>query len=259
MSPKAFVTLHDVAPAVLDGCTATLDTLRARGVDRVTLLVVPGSDWSATELAALRRLEADGYELAGHGWSHRAPDPGTLYHRVHAAVLSRDEAEHLSRSRAELQTLVARCHAWFGEAGLEPPSFYVPPAWALGQLSRADLDSLPFRYWETLTGVYDARRRRFRVLPLVGYLADTRARARALRATNAFNRGLARLLRRPLRISIHPPDLDLHLAADLLRLVEQDWRLVGAADIFADLPGPVAPQLDARRGGPIETASSGGS
>lgn len=233
MSPRAFVTLHDVAPGVLDSCLATLDALRDRGVVAVTLLVVPGLDWSDADLDVLRRLQRAGHPLAGHGWVHRAGDRRTLYHRLHGLVISRDEAEHLSRSTAELRALVSRCHAWFADVGLGSPDFYVPPAWAMGRLSRDDLDALPFRYYETQTGIYDSERRVFRRLPVVGYLADTRTRAVALRLSNAFNRAVARVLRRPLRVSIHPPDLDLHLADRLLALVERPWRLVDAQSAVA--------------------------
>ena len=233
MSRRALVTLHDVGPAAMQDCLDTLDTLRQRGVAPVTLLVVPGLDWTESDLDVLRRLERDGYPLAGHGWSHRAPSPASLWHRAHAAVISRDEAEHLSRPRAELRSLVARCSAWFDTVGLTTPDFYVPPAWAMGRLTRADLAELPFRYYETLTGLVDSAERRLRLLPLVGYLADTRARAVALRGSNALNRAIATLVRRPLRVSIHPPDLRLRVADDLLRLFDADWQYLTVPEAMA--------------------------
>lgn len=226
MSRRAFVTLHDVTPHTLDDCLETLRTLGSLGVDPVTLLVVPGTGWAEQGLDTLRQLAADGCRLAGHGWSHAAPPPATVYHRAHRLLISRDEAEHLSRSGPELRGLVARCARWFDHVGLGTPSLYVPPAWALGRLSRADLSALPFRYYETLTGIRDTETRRFRALPLVGYLADTRARVWALRGLNALNRAAAAALRRPLRVSVHPPDLRLHLADDLLRLLDRDWQYV---------------------------------
>ena len=225
MSRRAIVTLHDVAPGTLDACLEVLDVLDRGGVDPVTLLVVPGAGWSEDRLDTLRAL-ARRYPLAGHGWSHRAPPPATAYHRLHGALLSRDQGEHLSRGRTEVMGRVERCAHWFDQVGLGTPAFYVPPAWALGRLAPADLRTLPFRYWETLTGIRDARTGAFRVLPLVGYQADTRARAWALRGLNAFNRAVAAVTRRPLRVSIHPHDLRLRLADDLLRLLDRDWEYV---------------------------------
>ena len=223
MTRRAVVTLHDVAPPTLEVCLEVLDTLDRRGVHPITLLVVPGADWSGSRLDTLRTL-AERHPLAGHGWSHRSPPPTTAYHRVHGAVLSRDEGEHLSRDRTELLGRVQRCAHWFEQVGLGTPDTYVPPAWALGRLSRPDLRALPFRYWETLTGIRDARTDTFRVLPLVGYQADTRFRAWALRGLNTFNRVVAAGTRRPLRIAIHPHDLRLRLAGDLLRLLDGQWE-----------------------------------
>ncbi|MDX1674160.1 MAG: polysaccharide deacetylase family protein [Longimicrobiales bacterium] len=223
MTRRAIVTLHDVAPATLEACLEVLHVLDGKGVDPVTLLVVPGTGWSGSRLDVLRTL-AERHPLAGHGWSHRAPPPTTTYHRVHGAVLSRAEGEHLSRDRTELLGRVQRCAHWFEQVGLGTPDTYVPPAWALGRLTRSDLRALPFRYWETLTGIRDARTGTFRVLPLVGYQADTRLRAWGLRGLNAFNRAVAVGTRRPLRIAIHPQDLRLRLADELLRLLDGEWE-----------------------------------
>lgn len=226
MTRRAVVTLHDVTPATLDDCLAALALLRRRGVDPVTLLVVPGAGWSGPDLDTLRDLAAEGYPLAAHGWSHRAPIPGSTYHTLHSALISRDEAEHLSRSNAELKERVTRSARWFVRVGLDTPAFYVPPAWAMGRLSGSDLAVLPFRFYETLTGIRDIGTGRFRRLPLVGYLADTPVRVWALRVSNALNLIGAAILRRPLRVAIHPPDLQLPLADELLRLLDRGWRFL---------------------------------
>ncbi len=65
----------------------------------------------------------------------------SAYHRLHAALISRDVAEHLSRPAHELVALVHRCHGWFAAHGLPAPTLYVPPAWALG--GTRWLDALP--------------------------------------------------------------------------------------------------------------------
>lgn len=223
MSLRAVVSVHDVRPSTLPRVLSILDFLREKSVWPVTLLVVPGLEWNDRGLETLRRLAREGYDLAGHGWIHRAPEPASLHHRAHAALISRDQAEHLSRGRTELRELVARCHAWFGEVELPEPELYVPPAWALGRLGREELAELPFRWYEVLTGILDARTARLRVTPLVGFEADTGFRQRALRLTNALNLGLARMMSVPVRIAVHPPDLDLRLAGDLRRTLDRDW------------------------------------
>jgi predicted deacetylase len=97
---------------------------------------------------------------------------------------------------------------------LPAPSLYVPPAWAMGRISRAGLRKLPFRYYETISGVYDAQADRFIRLPLLGFEADTRIRATALKLSNVLNRRLANA-HRELRFAIHPTDFELYLARDL--------------------------------------------
>jgi predicted deacetylase len=231
--PPAHLSVHDVEPESLGRVERLVEVARTRNDGPVTLLVIAGRPWSDDEIRRLRRLVDDGCELAGHGVEHRAPSPATLAHRIHARVISRDQAEHLSRPRADLVERVERTWAWFREAGLPRPELYVPPAWALGRLTGADLKRLPYRWYETLGGFLDARTGRRRLLPLVGFEADTPGRRRALRLTNRANLALARRLGRPCRISLHPEDLELLLAADVHALLERPWRLLGTADAIA--------------------------
>lgn len=203
-------------PETLDRVRALLAELAARKLLPTTLLVVPGRDWDDAAIEQLRTWEAEGHALAGHGWSHRAVAERTLWHRLHAAVLSRDCGEHLSRPRGELVALMVRNHRWFAEHGLRHPRLYVPPAWALGALRPADLADTPFALVESLGGIRVTATRRFLPSPVVGFEADTAARAAALRALNAAAR--ARATRAGLmRVALHPQDLELRLADDLRR------------------------------------------
>lgn len=220
-------------PETWDHVRQVIDLLEALDAAPVTLLVVPGSGWDAAGVDALGELQARGYVLAGHGWRHQCGPKTTLYHRIHGAVLSRNVAEHLSRPAAGIVEMMSACHAWFAEHGLEPPTLYVPPAWAMGPVPRSELDALPFRYYETLTGVYDSEIGRFIPLPLTGYEADTHFRAWVLRGVNGLNRMLAQATGWPLRISIHPFDLTYHLAEDLHRLLQGPQRYLG----YGELPG----------------------
>jgi hypothetical protein len=213
---RALVSIHDVMPETRDRVAALLETMpEPVPPERIVLLVVPGRDWSSADLDWLRELRARGYELAGHGWSHQCAPPRGLYHRVHSAVLSRDAAEHLSLEPQAIAALIRANFDWFTEQGLGEPSLYVPPAWAMGGVSRSVLQSLPFRYYETLSGFYDSTEDRFRRLPVIGFEADTPARAAPLRLINAVQWRLARWLRRAPRIAIHPFDPELQLAGDL--------------------------------------------
>ncbi len=232
MSGSALVSVHDVTPGDLPRILRILDLLEEAGVPPPTLLVVPGRDWTAETLAVLRALVAKGHRLAGHGWAHRCDAPRTLFHQLHGLLISRDQAEHLSKPREELLALVRRCFDWFGATGLPAPELYVPPAWALGALTRDDLSTLPFRWYEVLGGLIHGGTGRMRWLPLVGFEADTRFRQASLKVLNGLNAGLARLTARPVRISLHPPDLDCLLKRDLETLVREPWRFVGEEEAF---------------------------
>lgn len=218
-------------PETREPVTGLLTRMAGIPPERILLLVVPGRDWGREDLDWLRDLQARGYRLAGHGWYHRCGPPRTLYHRLHSLLLSRDVAEHLSLDAAGIKQLIRDNRAWFVEQGLEPPALYVPPAWALGAIDRDELRALPFRYYETLTGLYDARANRFLRLPLVGFEADTAGRAAVLRLSNWLNLCLARLSGRPVRLGLHPHDRDHRLADDLDRLLRRVREPLLPADL----------------------------
>ncbi|MDT8448925.1 MAG: polysaccharide deacetylase family protein [Wenzhouxiangellaceae bacterium] len=231
---KLLVSIHDVTPATLDRVGVIFDRLRRAGLLPVTLLVVPGARWDEAGLARLRELFAAGAVPAGHGWHHRARCIRGIRHRLHAALISRNAAEHLALSRRGILRLMERNHRWFSDHDLPVPSLYVPPAWAMGPVPRRFLDRLPFARYETLAGVYDAPSKRFVRLPMAGFEADTAPRAAFVRPFNALNRALARVSGRPLRLGIHPDDFDLRLAGDLERALAAggealDYSVLGAA------------------------------
>ena len=211
----ALVSIHDVMPHTLDKVKRLVDIIGDHGDGVVSLLVVPGCDWREQELHWLRQLPRERFALVGHGWRHRCDTPATTWHRLHSLLLSRNVAEHLSLNGAAIATLISDCYQWMRLMALAPAPLYVPPAWAMGNISALQLQALPFRYYETLAGVYDAATDSFHRLPLIGYEADSLGRALALRAFNFCNRWRATSM--PVRLAIHPDDLQLYLAADLLR------------------------------------------
>jgi len=218
----SIVSIHDLTPAALPATLAIIELLEQENVRPVTLLVVPGVEWPSRDIDTLKRLQDEGYELAGHGWSHQCKGWGSWWHRLHGLVISRNLAEHLSLSRSEIMDTISRCYDWFATVELQPPRLYVPPAWALGDVRPAALRETPFEAYEVLTGVHYAQESRFARMPLVGYESDTRWRVPTLRTVNAANRCLSWCLKRPLRISIHPRDLELHLAEDLRSILRQN-------------------------------------
>ncbi|MFW5818684.1 MAG: polysaccharide deacetylase family protein [Desulfovermiculus sp.] len=211
---SALVSIHDVMPSTLPQVEKVIHFLHAHKVHTYTLLIVPGKEWTGGQIAQLLTWQDSGAELAGHGWRHQISGSKGVWHTFHAQVISRNEAEHLSRTRQEIADIICRTYHWFERAGLAEPFLYVPPVWAMGSMRCKDLSQLPFEFYETLTGVFDVRSNTHRYMPLTGYMADTAIRTLCLKVINAVN--LAWPVG-PYRIAIHPDDLHLPLRPDLSR------------------------------------------
>ena len=212
----ALVSIHDVMPSTLDKVDHIINILDKRGIHTATLLVVPGKPWKDSEIDRLRQYAQHGMELAGHGWQHQISRYADLKHRVHGMMISRNVAEHLELDAAGISKLIERCYRWFKAHNLPDPCLYVPPAWAMGKISRSRLRRLPFRYYEYFSGIYDSKLNCFERIPMVGYEADVRYRAPFVALWNRMNFIGAQHQQR-LRFSIHPNDFELHLQKNLSR------------------------------------------
>ncbi|NKI35337.1 DUF2334 domain-containing protein [Wenzhouxiangella sp. XN79A] len=217
---KLLVSIHDVMPETLDRVRRIFDRLVDAGLVPITLLVVPGRDWTADHLRGLRALLDDGAELAGHGWTHEIRRIRGPKHALHSALISRRAGEHLALSRFGILRLMLSNRAWFDASDLPAPALYVPPAWAMGPVPRSVLKRLPFDLYETTGGVFDARSDRYHRLPMAGFETDTAFRAAVVRPFNALNRAWARSSGTPLRFGIHPDDFELRLADDLQAMID---------------------------------------
>ena len=217
----AAISIHDVMPTTLGEVADILGVLEAEAAGPVQLLVVPGLPWTGEGIDQLRAWQLAGHELVGHGWQHRVDQINGLSHRLHSLFLSRNVAEHLALDEDGIADLIARCHAWFATNDLAAPDYYVPPAWAMGRISRGRLAQLPFRRYEVFSGVIDGESGRLDYSPLAGFEADTLLRAAVLKVWNGSNVILSGTLHRPLRISIHPFDLTYALSNDLKQLVRR--------------------------------------
>lgn len=213
---KALISIHDVMPETLSAVGELIDAFGTIPPASVTLLVVPGRSWQRDDVAWLHEYQHLGYRLAGHGWIHSCGAPQSLYHWLHSFFLSRRAAEHLSLSSSQIKELITRCHQWFAYQGLNSPALYVPPAWAMGNVARSLLQRLPFSQYETLSGVYHCDHDAFDRLPLTGYEADSPPRTLFLRRFNWCQRYRAVHTGLPLRMVIHPHDLQHRMAGDLL-------------------------------------------
>lgn len=227
----AIVSIHDVMPHHLDRVQELLARMSHLEPRHITLLVVPGLDWTDARLDRLKTFADSGYRLAGHGWFHEARIIRTPYHYLHSLFISRRAAEHLSLDSNEIKALITHCYQWFADRKLPMPDLYVPPAWAMGNISKAELCTTPFRYFETTAGLLDSATGRQTRLPLTGFEADTRFRALFLTCWNGINHRLGSP-QRPVRLSIHPDDLYLLLGKSLARYLERVTFAVPYASVL---------------------------
>lgn len=223
---SAILSVHDVMPESLGQVEEILALCSAQGVAPITLLVVPGRPWQPTQLWRLRELAGQGYTLAAHGWNHRIERFGGIGHWLHAALISRRAGEHLALSAIQRLELMHRTHDWFAANDLPPPHLYVPPAWALGRLPAGAARELPYSRIEVLRGLLSPASGELQTLPLIGFEADTWARAQWLRGWNRWQLALGRCTDRPVRIGIHPHDLELRLGERLRQLLQQPFRFL---------------------------------
>lgn len=219
---QPIISLHDVMPETLTRVSSILDLLARLNIPPVDLLVVPGRAWDACGLNQLWEWRRLGHRLVAHGWVHHVERLGGWRHWLHAKIISGDVAEHLALSSSGIHELMLRSAEWFEQHGFGVPSLYVPPAWALGALKAEDRKSLPFERIEVLRGYLDVESGRLKPAGLMGYEVDTRMRRALVLAWNRCQERLSARRGRPLRVAIHPYDLDLAagktLRSDLHRL-----------------------------------------
>ena len=228
---QAIVSIHDVMPNTLGRVLMLLEKMQHLENRNITLLIVPGLDWTKEHLDTLQRLEEKQYTFAGHGWEHTTRHIRGFYHRLHSAFISRNAAEHLSLTTEEINRLMEDCFQWFKANSFTPPDMYVPPAWAMGSISNEDLNAAPFRYFENTSGLLDSKSGRQLTLPLVGFEADNAIRGISLNLWNGVNKLLGSG-RRPVRVSVHPYDAELLLQKSLEKTLRSVTTAVDYHTLF---------------------------
>ena len=220
----AILSIHDVAPHTIERVARIIEKLPSRAKQHLILLVIPGLAWNDHQIAQLQKWERTGYILAGHGWLHKTKKIQTIFHKLHSIFISRDVAEHLSLSEHEILALMKNNRAWFEQNELSTPNCYVPPAWALGRISKQTLTKSGYRFIETTKGYIDLQAGEEKNLPLIGFEADSGFRKQSLYLWNLVNAKISSV-KKPVRMSIHPYD-DEHLLASSM------WAYLEKVDTF---------------------------
>ena len=208
------VAIHDVEPRTFERVAAIRRWLRARGVDRATLLVVPAPrlhpfDSVRPELADwLRARVADGDSVAQHGLRHLRTHAAGPLDSLKAHVAGERSAEFAGLDPPAAAAAVETGRGLLARAGLRPRGF-VAPAYLYTPALRRELASR-FSWWGDLWAVRTPGR-------------DLAAPALSLGTSSALRRATSPMLLRAraahagavLRLDVHPADFDHagHLAA----------------------------------------------
>ena len=208
MTGKLAVALHDVEPRTFARSREIRDWLHERGVDRVTLLVIPAADLHpigarAPGLAAwLRAQAACGDAIAQHGFVHKATGQATFPRSVLAAWQGGPAAEFPGLSLEDATRRVQTGRRCLNEIELDPRGFVAP-----GYAYTRPLRRLLAETFEWFADLWSVRR---------GSDAPLRSRALCLGSSTPFKRALSPAIVRAsalgpaevMRVDIHPADFD---------------------------------------------------
>ncbi len=233
---KAIISIHDVMPETIERVEIIIKKLEKFRIPPFSLLIIPGKKWTVKSLGKLRKLSESGYSLVPHGWNHKCV-PRKIFHKLHSAFISKDVAEHLDLKEEAILELMVRSRNWFINQKLVPSHLYVPPAWALGQISKKNIIKAPFKQIEVTQGLIHIKKNtsiKFQKLPLSGYEATNAFRVNFLYMWNKFQEDQAKKSKLPLRISIHPSDLDLPLAKQMKTQLYNVDTFINYTDLYLD-------------------------
>jgi predicted deacetylase len=149
------VALHDIEPATFERCALLREWLDDRGVDRVTLLVIPARDLhplgerSPEMVGWLSARRRAGDSIAQHGFRHEQLRRGELSRQTLAHTHGRRAAaEFVGLDGEETRRAVNAGWRLLKLAGVEPDGF-VAPAYAYTPALRRAL-APKFRWWAGL-------------------------------------------------------------------------------------------------------------
>ena len=202
------VALHDVEPRSYARAREIRDWLARRGVDRVTLLVIPAADLHpigarAPALAAwLRARVARGDSIAQHGLVHRAIRSAPWPRSVLASWQAGSAAEFPGLRREDAVERVNTGRNLLREIELDPRGF-IAPGYAYTRALRDMLEE-SFEWFADLSSIQtrDCGTVRARALCL-----GTSTRLKRT-VSPAFVRVASRAPGEVMRIDVHPADFD---------------------------------------------------
>ena len=138
MARKFLLCFHDFSVWNYQNVTPVLEELKDLAGAPFSILVIPDTEKASIEAIegfrnTLKKLKAEGFELALHGFKHQAEfSQGRSYMGLVAMNLTHGEAEFAGLSEFESSRLLhAGLDAWkkLFEAPSEKPAAFIPPTW----------------------------------------------------------------------------------------------------------------------------------
>ena len=200
------IALHDVEPRTFARAVHIREWLTRRGVDRVTLLVIPAAGMHplarGSDLAAwLQDGVAAGDAIAQHGLTHRSRLSPGLPRRCVAHFQGGAAAEFPGLDDAATRHALTLGRSILEDAGLAVTGFVAPAYAYTPRLRRALAEE--YDWWAGLMGVHGRGRSHFAPACCLGSSGALRS-ALSPAVAGCVGRAPGRLV----RIDVHPADFD---------------------------------------------------
>lgn len=222
------VSIHDVRPGLIDSVTRMLEILKNHGVAKTSLLVIPNfhhQEPLAEQpkiLQKIRDWQTQGHELMQHALYHREdrPTKQTAWQYLVSRHYTNGEGEFYRLNKSTAQQRLQNGKKLFADWQFNSPGF-TAPAWLYSQESIEAIADCGFAYFTTLLGVQPINR------PFISARAIVWSHRAAWRrfTSNLILPIIATrlmLMKRPLRIALHPPDFDYPaIQSSALKIIER--------------------------------------
>ena len=215
------ISLHDVAPATVDASKQWMKLLDELNVV-VSMLVVPGP-WRGGELLGdnsfriwLNETATDKHEVLQHGYSHtidHKDEPG-FFGGIVGNFAARGCQEFWGISEIEARNRLHSGLTILAKVGHRPTGF-VAPGWLTSRAAVGAIRRVGFSYLTTHFFVRDLVSNKRYFAPVI----CQRPNSSSTLAVTTMTKKLAKALRvanLPIRVAIHPDDLERHETRDAI-------------------------------------------
>src|SRR5579871_2720555 len=171
------VSVHDVAPPLIEEVRHVLEALDAVGARPRVLKVIPNMDGrhdirQNARFMELLAAEVDaGSEIVLHGYTHHAAGPlrGPALARLRARLFAGDVAEYLTLTSTQMMERLIDGRDILRAVGVNPHGF-CPPGWLASPKLPALLKRCGFRYYLTMATLLYLPTERRLLTPWMGYI-----------------------------------------------------------------------------------------